>query len=95
VRRLELQATERGPKPRATAKHHHATPTRQPATTLQQFQKRHPRSICAVRQDRRACQPNEPCPNQEEAEGGRSSGTNHRIKIAQSDRFSDLHEWVW
>jgi len=95
VCRLKLQATESGPKPRTATKHHNATPTRQPATALEQLKERHPRSICAVRQDRRACQPTEPSPNEEEAKGGRGSGTNHRSKIAQSDRFSDLHEWVW
>jgi hypothetical protein len=95
VRRFKLQATERGSQPGTAAKHHHATPTRQPATALEQFKQRHPRSICAVRQDRRACQPTEPSPNEEEAKGGSGSGANHRIKIAQGDRFSDLHEWVW
>jgi hypothetical protein len=95
VRRLKLQPTKRSAEPRTAAEHHDATPTRQPATTLEEFKQRHPRSICAVRQDRRACQPTEPSPNEEEAKGGSGSGANHRIKIAQGDRFSDLHEWVW
>jgi hypothetical protein len=82
MRCFKLQATERGPKPRTTAKHHHATPTRQPATALEQFKQRHPRSICAIRQDRGPCEPNQPSPHQKQTAGGRCDGANHRIEIA-------------
>jgi hypothetical protein len=91
---LKLQSTKRSAEPRTAAKHHHASPTRQPAATLEQFEERYPRSICAVRQDRCTCQPNEASPYKEEAEGGRSDGPYHRIKVAQGGRFSNLYEWI-
>ena len=95
MRRLKLQPTKRSAEPRTAAKHHYASPTRQPAATLEKFKERHPRSICAVRQDRGTCQPNEASPDKEEAEGGRSDGPYHRIKVAQGGRFSNLYEWIW
>jgi hypothetical protein len=82
VRRLKLQATESSPKPRTATKHHHAAPTRQPATALEQLKEGDPWSICAVRQDRRPCQPNKPSPHQKQTQGGRGDGADHRVEIA-------------
>jgi hypothetical protein len=67
MRCFKLQATERSSQPGATAKHHHATPTRQPATALEELKEGDPRSICAVRQDRRPCQPTQPNPHQKQS----------------------------
>jgi hypothetical protein len=65
MRRLELQATENSSEPGTTTEYNNAAPARQAAATLKQLKKGDPWPICAVRQDRRPCQPTESDPHQQ------------------------------